>query len=100
MDGSGRQLLCASCLTLWNVRRVICPSCGEEEEKKLGYFRSPVFDHVRIDACDGCRRYLKTIDLTRLGLAVPLVDEVAAAPLDAWARDRGYEKIELNLLGL
>jgi formate dehydrogenase accessory protein FdhE len=99
-DGSSRQLQCARCLTLWFFRRVMCPSCGEEDERKLGYFHSPAFDHVRVDACDSCRRYLKSIDLGRLGLAVPLVDEVAAAPLDAWACDHGYEKIELNLLGL
>jgi formate dehydrogenase maturation protein FdhE len=43
---------------------------------------------------------LKTIDLGRLGLAVPLVDEVAGATLDVWARSHGYEKIELNLVGL
>jgi len=53
-----------------------------------------------VDACDTCKRYLKTVDLTRLGLAVPLVDEVAGAPLDVWARERGYEKLELNLVGL
>ena len=43
---------------------------------------------------------MKSVDLSRLGLAVPLVDEVAGAPLDLWARERGYEKIELNLVGL
>ena len=57
-------------------------------------------DMLRVDACDTCRRYLKTIDLTRLGIAVPVVDEVAGAPLDLWALERGYEKIELNLVGL
>jgi formate dehydrogenase accessory protein FdhE len=98
-DGGSRQLLCASCLTLWPFRRVTCPACGEEGESKLGYFCSPAFDHVRVDACDRCHHYLKSIDLTRLGVAVPLVDEVAAAPLDAWARDHGYLKIELNLVG-
>jgi len=60
----------------------------------------PPFEHVRIDACESCGRYAKTIDLGRLRLAVPLVDEVAAAPLDVWARQQGYEKIELNLVGL
>ena len=33
-------------------------------------------------------------------LAVPLIDEVAAAPLDLWIRERGYTKIEVNLLGV
>jgi FdhE protein len=105
-DGGSRQLVCATCLTAWAFRRLVCPSCGEEDEQKLVYYRadttSPAqsLDHVRIDACDSCGRYLKTIDLGRLGLAVPLVDEVAAAPLDLWAREHGYEKIELNLVGL
>jgi formate dehydrogenase maturation protein FdhE len=99
-DGSSRQLLCASCLTTWPFRRVVCPQCGEEDERKLGYFHSPSFEHVRVDACDTCCRYLKNVDLTKLGLCVPLVDEIAAAPLDAWAREHGYEKIELNLVGL
>jgi FdhE protein len=99
-DGGPRHLLCATCLTLWPYRRVLCPSCGEEQEKQLAYFRSPELDHVRIDACESCGRYLKTIDRGRLGLAVPLVDEVAAVALDVWAREHGYEKIELNLVGL
>jgi FdhE protein len=99
-DGGGRQLLCATCLTVWPFRRVVCVYCGEEDERKTGYFHTPAFDHLRLDACESCKHYLKTVDLTKLGLAVPLVDEVAGAPLDLWARERGYEKIELNLLGL
>jgi formate dehydrogenase maturation protein FdhE len=99
-DGSSRQLLCATCLTPWAFRRVVCPHCAEDDERKLGYFQSPAFEHVRVDACDSCRRYLKSVDVGRLGLAVPLVDEVAAASLDAWALEHGYQKIELNLVGL
>jgi FdhE protein len=99
-DGGGRQLQCALCFTVWPFRRVLCAHCGEEDEHRLGYFHSPAFDHVRVDVCETCRHYVKTIDLTRLGLAVPVVDEVATASLDLWARDRGYEKIELNLIGL
>ena len=99
-DGSSRQLLCASCLTTWSFRRVMCPHCGEEDERKLGYFQSPALAHVRVDACESCHHYLKSIDLGRLGVAVPLVDEIAGVPLDVWARDHGYEKIELNLVGL
>jgi FdhE protein len=100
LEGAGRSLQCATCLTQWPFRRVLCPHCGEDDERKLGYFHSPAFGHVRVEACDSCRHYLKGIDLTRLGIAVPLVDEVASAPLDAWAGEHGYVKIELNLVGL
>jgi len=100
LEGGGRSLQCATCLTVWPFRRVLCAHCGEEDEHKLGYFHSPALDHLRVDACETCRHYLKSVDLTRLGISVPLVDEVAGASLDLWARDRGYQKIELNLVGL
>jgi FdhE protein len=99
-ESGGRSLLCCLCLSAWSFRRVVCANCGEERPAQLAYFSAPEYDHVRIEACDSCGHYLKGIDLTRLGLAVPLVDEVAAAPLDLWAREQGYAKIELNLVGL
>lgn len=99
-ESGTRDLLCASCLCSWEFRRVVCANCGEERPAKLGYFQSPEFNYVRIEACDSCRHYLKGIDLTRFGHAVPLVDEIYSAPLDLWAREHGYKKIELNLVGL
>jgi FdhE protein len=82
------------------VGRIRCSHCGEEDEDRLGYFHTRDFDHLRVDACDTCRHYLKTVDLTRLGLAVPLVDEVASGALDIWAQERGYTKVTPNLIGL
>ena len=99
-DGANRNLICAACLTPWNFVRVKCAHCGEERPSKLGYFHSPAYEHIRIEACDTCGHYIKEVDLTRAGLAVPLVDEVAGAALDLWAQEHGYRKIELNLVGL
>jgi len=99
-ESGNRDLICATCLAAWPFRRVVCAYCCEERPAKLGYFHSPEFDHIRVEACDTCQRYIKGVDLTRLGRAVPLVDEVAAAPLDLWAQEHGYTKIELNLVGL
>src|SRR5262249_58836234 len=76
----GRTLQCAVCLSEWPIRRVLCVHCGEETEAKLGYFHAPAFDHLRVDVCETCRHYLKTVDLTRLGIALPLVDEVPGPP--------------------
>jgi formate dehydrogenase maturation protein FdhE len=78
----------------------VCANCGEENPIKIGYYHSPEYDHVRVEACDTCKYYIKAVDLTKYGLAVPLIDEVAAAPLDLWIRERGYTKIEMNLLGV
>ncbi|HEY2933400.1 MAG TPA: formate dehydrogenase accessory protein FdhE [Acidobacteriota bacterium] len=99
-DGASRNLICASCLTPWSFTRVKCAHCGEERPSRLGYFHSPAYEHIRIEACDTCGHYIKEVDLTRAGLAVPLVDEVAGAALDLWAQEHGHRKIELNLVGL
>jgi len=100
LEGGGRDLLCATCLTIWPYRRVICVNCSENRPPKLGYFHSNELKHVSVEACDSCRYYIKRIDLTEFGLAAPLADEIAAAALDLWAREQGYTKIELNLVGL
>ncbi len=65
----------------------------------MAFYSAPEIVHVRVDVCDTCHTYLKSIDLTKTGLAVPVVDELASIPLDLWAREHGYEKLQINLLG-
>jgi formate dehydrogenase maturation protein FdhE len=99
-DGAKRSLICALCATEWDYRRIVCPACGEEDVHKLAIYIAKEFDHVRIEACDGCRSYLKTVDLTKDGHAVPVVDELATIPLDLWAAEHNYQKLRTNLLGI
>lgn len=99
-NGGGRRLVCAMCLSAWAVPRLCCAACGEDDERRLGYFQGPAFAHVVVEACETCRSYQKRIDRSTLGIAVPIVDEVAAAVLDLWAGEKGYRKIEINLVGL
>lgn len=58
-----------------------------------------VFPHIRIAACDTCRHYLLNVDLETDPTAVALVDELAAVPLDLYARERGFSKPTPNLMG-
>jgi formate dehydrogenase accessory protein FdhE len=99
-DGGKRFLLCSFCLREWEFRRVICAWCGEEDHHKLPRFGADGLPHMTVFACDTCKHYLKAVDLTVTGLAVPLVDEVAAAPLDLWAVQQGYAKTVPNLMGM
>lgn len=99
-DGASRSLVCSFCLNEWDFRRIVCPGCGEENERKLSVFSAEDFSHIRVEGCETCKTYVKTIDLTKDGHAEPLVDELASAPLDLWARERGYAKLHSNLLGL
>jgi FdhE protein len=99
-DGGKRSLICALCATEWEYRRIVCPACGEESVDKLPVYVAEELAHVRVEACDTCRHYIKTIDMTKNGRAVPVVDELAAIPLSLWAEEHGYAKLCTNLMGL
>jgi FdhE protein len=99
-DGGKRWLLCSLCSTEWEFRRIVCPGCGEENKDNLPVYIASEIDYVRVDACDTCRSYLKSVDLTKNGRAVPIVDEIATVALDIWAEEHGYSKLERNILGM
>jgi formate dehydrogenase accessory protein FdhE len=99
-EGAKRSLVCSFCATEWNYRRIVCPHCGEEDVNKLAVYSAQAIAHVRVEACDTCRRYIKTVDLAKDGRAVPIIDELATIPLNLWAAENGYRKSRANLLGL
>jgi formate dehydrogenase accessory protein FdhE len=98
-DGGKRRMMCSFCLQEWDFRRIYCPACGEEDEKKLPVYVAEQFPHIRVEACETCKVYVRTIDLTKDGNAVPVVDDLAAIPLSLWAHERGYTRVQPNLLG-
>jgi formate dehydrogenase maturation protein FdhE len=98
-DGGKRFLLCSFCSNEWEFRRILCPVCGEEDEKKLPVFSAEELPHLRVECCETCKFYTRTIDLTKDGNAVPIVDDLAAVPLTLWADERGYSRLQPNLLG-
>jgi FdhE protein len=99
-DGGQRSLVCSFCLAEWEFRRIVCPGCGEENPAKLPVYTAEELKHVRVEACDSCRTYIKTVDMTKSGWAEPIVDEMASIPLDLWAQKQGYTKLQPNLLQL
>ena len=99
-EGGKRGLICSLCFTEWEFRRLLCPNCGEEDYRKLPVYKADEFPHLRAEACDTCRHYIKAVDLTLNGLAVPEVDELASIPLDLWAHQSDYIKLQSNILGM
>ncbi len=97
-DGGKRSLICSLCSGEWEFRRIVCPACGEEDVHKLAVYSAQQIGHVRVEACDTCHCYIKTVDLTKTALAVPVVDELASLPLNIWAAEHGYTKIHHNIL--
>jgi FdhE protein len=99
-EGARRNLICGFCLCEWEFRRIVCPGCDEKDHAKLPVYTAEEFPYIRVECCDTCRTYIKSIDLSKNGLADPLVDELASVPLDLWAQERGYSKLRPNLLAM
>lgn len=99
-EGGRRFLMCGDCRTIWPFQRIACARCQEGNPHKLPYYTADDLSNIRVECCDACRHYIKSIDLTKDNRAVPPVDELAAVPLDLWAQQQGYTKILRNLAGI
>jgi len=97
-EGAQRSLICSFCLGEWEFRRLVCAACGQENPDKLAVYAAEELQHVRVEACESCKSYIKTVDLTKSGLGEPVVDELASVALDLWAQGRGYAKLQVNLM--
>ena len=93
-------MTCSLCLRRRAFPRSRCPGCNESNEAKLSNFASEQFPHLRLQACDTCKGYLQVVDLSRDPAAIPEVDELAGLPLDLWAQEHGYHKLQPNFAGI
>jgi FdhE protein len=99
MEGARRHLRCALCAFEWPVGRILCTACFEEDPYKLPSFQSERHPAVRIEACETCRRYVKTIDLSEDATPIPEVDELVSLSMDFWAAEEGFTRIEPGIAG-
>jgi FdhE protein len=100
LDEEGRrQVVCSFCGHRWRISRVFCPFCETTDGSRLHYFYSEEEKDLRVDACDSCRKYLKTVDSRQAARTIyPPLEQVASLHLDINARRKGYESgIELVL---
>jgi FdhE protein len=93
LEGEGqRHLFCSFCWHKWPLNRALCPFCGSRDQQGLVYLYSEEEKEYRVDACQACRKYLKTVDARALGrLFYPPLEQVASLHLDIKASEAGYE---------
>ena len=96
-----RQLLCSRCAQAWTYPRMVCAGCGSTDSSSQPIYADvDQLPHLRVDACEACRKYLLTVELTKDAASVPCVDELVGIPLDLYAQERGFTKITANLMGI
>ncbi len=99
-EGARRMLGCALCGGEWLFGRILCPSCLEEDPRRLPAFRDEKQPAVRIEACETCRRYVKSLDLSEDARPIPEVDDLVTLAMDLWAAGEGWTRIEPGLAGI
>jgi FdhE protein len=99
-EAAQRFVGCAICGSERLLGRIACAACGEGAPDKLAVFQTERHPAVRIEACDACQRYIKSIDLTVDGRAIPEVDDLCSLSMDLWASEQGYERLEPSLAGV
>jgi formate dehydrogenase maturation protein FdhE len=100
--GSGRMRsgCCSLCASEWSVPRLGCLRCGELQSAKLPIFTFEEFPHGRVEACESCEGWLKSIDLAKDTESLPMPDDVWSSAANLWASQQGYKPIGSSLFGL
>ena len=91
-----RYLLCSFCGYEWRMDRLCCPACDNRDQESLKYFCGEGEEVFRIDLCDACHHYIKTIDYRNLEESDPCLEDLATLHLDLLAAQKGYRRAVPN----
>ena len=95
-----RHATCSFCRHHYRIKRISCPICGEDDQKKLTFFTVDEEPGFRVDVCETCKSYIKTIDFRELDrVALPVLDDLDSLALDYVAAGQGYKRATLSAWG-
>jgi FdhE protein len=89
-DSGKRFLQCSFCGYQWRMERLVCPYCDNTDPRALHYFSGEGEETCRIDLCDQCHQYIKTIDFRISDVFEPALEDLATLHLDLLASQQGY----------
>lgn len=91
-EGAERILYCSFCGNEWRAMRLACPFCGNTRSRSLRYLYAEGDEGYRIDVCEKCKKYIKTVDSRKISHEiVPAVEDIATLHLDVVAEEEGYK---------
>ncbi len=87
-----RFLFCGFCWHKWPSKRLYCPFCENKDSKSLQYFFIEEEKEYRVDLCDECKKYIKTVDTRKTDRYIyPPLELLSTLHLDIKAREMGFE---------
>lgn len=87
-----RYLLCSHCGYQWRIDRLFCPFCDNREQESLHYLYAEGEEAYRLDLCEKCHQYIKTVDLRKIDESDPTLEDLATLHLDILASQKGYKR--------
>jgi hypothetical protein len=89
-----RYLHCSLCEHRWMYVRISCTVCSNNDMQSIGYFiASESEERYRIDYCDKCKGYIKTLRIPKLYDSSSfdvVIENLMTAYLDSAAMEKGY----------
>jgi FdhE protein len=100
-DKEGKRYgVCSFCGFEHRLRRIACAYCDEADQNKLKLFRVAEYPGVRVDVCETCTMYIKTLDHRELDNdTLAALDDMASVALDVLAQQQGYRRPTLSAWG-
>ena len=92
-EGGERYLQCSFCGCQWRWERIGCPYCNNKSFDSLHYLYSEDEEAYRVDLCDACKGYLKTVDARKLDYEPSLdLEDIVTIHLGILALEKGYRR--------
>ena len=66
--------------------------CGNKDQGSLHCFHGEGDEAHRIDLCDKCHQYIKTIDFRKIEESDPVLEDLATLHLDVLATQKGNKR--------
>lgn len=93
-----RWLVCSRCDTNWHFRRLVCQNCGTQDSNSMKYFTDDGGIY-RLYVCNECHTYLKTIDLRKAQVFLPL-ERLLTLDIDRQGQEMGYQPGYAQLIAI
>lgn len=88
----GKKLMtCPRCLSTWEIKRISCAHCGNDDHKEIEIIKIEKDDSKEIHACKKCKGYTKVLDTRKLIRQQPIqLLDSQSIHLDFIAQENGY----------
>ncbi len=97
---SGRTLFCSYCGFSGQWQRIGCPNCQNRGPRGLEINEIEEETGFRIDLCNECGSYVKTVNAGLLESYSPELIDIISIPLDILAQGKGYRRHSPNPIGI